>query len=223
MLQTDAGHRIREGVNIDSQNILRSTIIERGRSDRHADNRSAGVRPTDPEILDALRNLLRTRDDVARSTQQIDSPLPELGMWQRGSAREANLTLGQFRARESAAGRRQEDVRQAAQHKLLRDVEAELSKTAQKVAAATRERISQHRDDEIYVTPGLPTLTTEADRQAYNKRELAAFVRTNPDFSRYEPDSTVDRIGDYFARNGVVLADASMIWRSAASRQCRNA
>ena len=120
-------------------------------------------------------------------------------------------TPGKARAREAAEQRRREDEKRSELQRKTEAAEAELVATHSKLLRMQQKNLTSLTDDQLYVTPGLPNLATESERTAYNKRELAVFVRTNPDFSRYERDSTIDRIGDYFARNGIVAADAHMI------------
>lgn len=118
------------------------------------------------------------------------------------------LSIRAFQDEEEARERAERERKEAP----IREATKTFNHNFRKLHAVTRERISQNRDDELYITPELRNAKMpNAEALQFNKSEAARFVRECPEYEGYRSDDTFQAISDYFERNGIRIADAPTI------------
>jgi hypothetical protein len=110
-------------------------------------------------------------------------------------------------AEKDEAQRREVEATAAAR---IQKAEAEFTDAASKLARTIRERIATQRDHDAYIDPAtLGINMTQAEAEAFNKREAALFVKQNPSFP--VTDRNLKALGDYFDRNLIRIVSAKII------------
>ena len=93
--------------------------------------------------------------------------------------------------------------------------ERTFKETANAINRTVRERIEGGRDNEIYISPALRSVSmTDVQAAQFNKSEATKFIAGTPEYGAFRTDENLNIIGEYFERNGVRIADAEMIRRA---------
>ncbi len=120
-------------------------------------------------------------------------------------------TPNRFRERLSAAERKRQSEKTAAQEIAKREAEAELLNTSRKVAALVKERLLKTKDDEVFVTPGMEQSSmSSADAARYNGQQFKLFMQSTPEYVAYSSPETIESLGDCFARNKLMICSQEM-------------
>jgi len=89
-------------------------------------------------------------------------------------------------------------------------IEAQWQDSHRQLALLVRDRITTMRDDEVFIDPTtIGTKLTQAQADAYNAAEAAAYAASSPSF--YPSRANREVLGGYFDRNGISIVSSATL------------